>query len=278
MPLLYGEGLRAFDRLQLAIIQSGTDHTIFAWQVDPDIVSTLTTRGVLATTPRDFKTSSAIVQTIKRLNGNNEVRVTNAGLMISLPVLEHDNLLIGVLDCCYDYKKDGPRLGIILEEYWDTATTAKGLSLPERLSLSQHRALIINCGRSMPQALRIVRPGEFADDTTVSLVISPVWLPAASNIVKYPTVDVAVVNEGATANFQLVGSSTIFAEGDTRRVMCFKYQNLSAKAEIIGIKLQVDQNYAWTSECLRRLDQCTCSIGFGSCDFGSCDTDNHWGE
>lgn len=67
MPLLYGEGLRAFDRLQLAIIESSTDHTIFAWQVDPDIVSTPTTRRVLATTPRDFKTSGAIVQTIKRL-------------------------------------------------------------------------------------------------------------------------------------------------------------------------------------------------------------------
>jgi len=37
MPLLYGEGTKAFERLQLEILQKYADESIFAWRPDPDM-------------------------------------------------------------------------------------------------------------------------------------------------------------------------------------------------------------------------------------------------
>jgi hypothetical protein len=48
MPLLYGEGSRAFYRLQLEILKESTDESIFAW-TDPISLS-----GLFASSPRDF--------------------------------------------------------------------------------------------------------------------------------------------------------------------------------------------------------------------------------
>ena len=53
MPLLYGEGPKAFRRLQHEIIRSSDDHSIFAW--------TGPGTGVLAASPSDFRTSGNIV-------------------------------------------------------------------------------------------------------------------------------------------------------------------------------------------------------------------------
>ncbi|KAI6005391.1 heterokaryon incompatibility protein-domain-containing protein [Pisolithus marmoratus] len=50
MPMLYGEGSKAFRRLQLEIIRESNDHSIFAW--NPRV---LRLGSVLATSPRDFQ-------------------------------------------------------------------------------------------------------------------------------------------------------------------------------------------------------------------------------
>lgn len=54
MPLIYGEGGRAFLRLQEHILQQSDDHTIFAWRAatpptDPDMIY-----GLFAQSPREF--------------------------------------------------------------------------------------------------------------------------------------------------------------------------------------------------------------------------------
>jgi hypothetical protein len=52
MPILYGEGLKkAFRRLQLEIIQTNTDQSIFVWRADRS------SSGLLADSPRDFADS-----------------------------------------------------------------------------------------------------------------------------------------------------------------------------------------------------------------------------
>ncbi|KAK3646186.1 hypothetical protein LTR56_007197 [Elasticomyces elasticus] len=57
MPLLYGEGDKAFTRLQTAIIAQTRDDSIFAWGIgEHDQLS-----GMLARSPRDFKGSGAVV-------------------------------------------------------------------------------------------------------------------------------------------------------------------------------------------------------------------------
>ncbi|KAK1831524.1 heterokaryon incompatibility protein-domain-containing protein [Podospora conica] len=54
MPLLYGEGKKAFRRLQEELIRTSTDHSIFAWGVHE------AREGLLAASPRDFDYSNSI--------------------------------------------------------------------------------------------------------------------------------------------------------------------------------------------------------------------------
>jgi hypothetical protein len=66
MPLLYGEGMKAFYRLQLEIIRNCSDESIFAWgcksiNVIPEM-STSWFYGLLAEDPRAFQGSGDIVE------------------------------------------------------------------------------------------------------------------------------------------------------------------------------------------------------------------------
>lgn len=56
MPLLYGEGDKAFQRLQLALIKVSDDDSIFAWQSDRDVCK------FLATSPAAFRHSGNLEQ------------------------------------------------------------------------------------------------------------------------------------------------------------------------------------------------------------------------
>jgi hypothetical protein len=59
MPLIYGEGSKAFYRLQLEIMKSSDDQSIFAWI--PNVWSDRpASYGLLAESPRDFKLSSTL--------------------------------------------------------------------------------------------------------------------------------------------------------------------------------------------------------------------------
>jgi hypothetical protein len=72
MPLLYGEGQRAFLRLQLAIMDRSDDDSILAWNIKPLYDSTFhTCTGVLARSPDDFSGSADVARTaLLLLSGN----------------------------------------------------------------------------------------------------------------------------------------------------------------------------------------------------------------
>ena len=57
MPTVYGEGKKAFHRLQLEIIRSSTDQSIFAWGHDSENVRI---GSILADSPSDFKDCSTM--------------------------------------------------------------------------------------------------------------------------------------------------------------------------------------------------------------------------
>jgi hypothetical protein len=59
MPLIYGEGDKAFIRLQEEIMKESTDQSLFAWRRDG--VNESMIHGLLATSPADFGSSSGIV-------------------------------------------------------------------------------------------------------------------------------------------------------------------------------------------------------------------------
>jgi hypothetical protein len=88
MSLLYGEGERAFLRLQTEIVNSSTDETIFAWRGQSDLL-----HGLLASSPSDFRNSGNIIRLPSRRLY--PYSMTNKGLQISLSLndLHYENEL-----------------------------------------------------------------------------------------------------------------------------------------------------------------------------------------
>ncbi len=63
MPLLYGEGERAFQRLQEEIMKVVDDYTIFTWTSPLTVAPpSFVTTGILAASPRDFEASEESMQ------------------------------------------------------------------------------------------------------------------------------------------------------------------------------------------------------------------------
>ena len=91
MPLLYGEGGKAFKRLQEEIVRHSNDHTIFCWSWPPSTNSEETPGWYGCPAPRpitfretgDFVPTSAVGKDTPL-----EFQLTNNGLRISLPLLD----------------------------------------------------------------------------------------------------------------------------------------------------------------------------------------------
>jgi hypothetical protein len=100
MPLLYGEGEKAFIRLQEEIMRESDDQSIFAWDASstPPSVQII---GVLATSPSQFRDSSNIEAFS---SAGQPLVVTNKGLQMSLPVVQQagTNSYLGILACSFD--------------------------------------------------------------------------------------------------------------------------------------------------------------------------------
>lgn len=100
IPLLYGEGKRAFFRLQEAIMKASDDQSIFAWttegpedQEDP-LCSKLSQNrsdgpggGLLALSPAQFWKSNSIVR-CPHDKEDEPYSVTNKGIQIRLPIID----------------------------------------------------------------------------------------------------------------------------------------------------------------------------------------------
>lgn len=107
MPLLYGEGKKAFLRLQEEIIKQSTDQSIFAWNSPAGFMEPR--ELLLAPAPQCFKNASRIRR--RRYTANESAfRISNKGLEITLPVIRrrlHEDptqpyVTLGILDCKYD--------------------------------------------------------------------------------------------------------------------------------------------------------------------------------
>ena len=80
MPLLYGEGSRAFTRLQEEILKQSDDQSLFVWScADADSDS----RGLLAKSPAAFSHCSNFIRSSSKL-AKSPYSVTNMGLSIEL--------------------------------------------------------------------------------------------------------------------------------------------------------------------------------------------------
>jgi hypothetical protein len=99
MPLIYGEGARAFTRLQEEIMKETNDLTLFAWQAEPDTTGAMHYRGVLASSPKEFAHAGSIVSSTNQKN-NPEFAMTNKGLRIQTSLTRGlGNTLFMPLNC-----------------------------------------------------------------------------------------------------------------------------------------------------------------------------------
>ncbi|KAG8529033.1 uncharacterized protein KY384_006723 [Bacidia gigantensis] len=91
LPLLYGEGMKAFTRLQREIIRHSSDQSIFAWTTKSRAENT----GMFASDPSAFANSGDVVQLPKAFPSKEVVpyEVTNRGLRIKLPFITRNGLL-----------------------------------------------------------------------------------------------------------------------------------------------------------------------------------------
>jgi hypothetical protein len=78
LPLIYGEGHKAFTRLQEEILKTSEDHTIFAW-VDKE-ADDYTFRSLLAHSPSEFYSCQSIVPV--KIHDDEPIINTNRGLSI----------------------------------------------------------------------------------------------------------------------------------------------------------------------------------------------------
>jgi hypothetical protein len=84
MPMLYGEGERAFFRLQEEIMKNSDDHSLFAWRASPD--QCLRFRGLLAESPSEFAGSRDFIP-FRVSNISVPYSMTNKGLRVELGIV-----------------------------------------------------------------------------------------------------------------------------------------------------------------------------------------------
>ncbi|KAK2757296.1 hypothetical protein FQN54_004810 [Arachnomyces sp. PD_36] len=127
MPLLYGEGSKAFIRLQEEIMKTSTDYSLFAWfdETAPDDEL----KGVLARSPSMFSRTSAICPFVP--SGKREpYSMTNMGLSIQLPVSEladSEGIFVACIHCPTPDASEGTMFGIYLKKL-DTAKNDRRFS------------------------------------------------------------------------------------------------------------------------------------------------------
>lgn len=114
MPLIYGEGERAFTRLQEEIIKVSEDQSIFAWK------SSDVRTGLLATSPAAFAESQDIVP-LPRLDAPAEpLDVTSRGVTMDVYFVGRGPQGVGlaILDCVH-HDSENLRIGIYVRDlFW----------------------------------------------------------------------------------------------------------------------------------------------------------------
>ena len=117
MPMMYGEGEKAFIRLQEEIIKSSDDHSIFAWSgIQPRHP------GLLATSPEAFRDSSDI-EVVRLRSARQPYSITNRGVSITLALTPWTvDSYLAVINCARTAGKaatDSPQMGIFLRRLYE---------------------------------------------------------------------------------------------------------------------------------------------------------------
>jgi hypothetical protein len=114
MPLLYGEGHKAFTRLQEEIIKTSNDHTIFCWNRNTRANIPAGWTSMLAPSPLAFADSGAFIP-IDAWENPVPYPMTNLGLSIHLPLIYTLTQIFVVLDAGLSSGSRGTRACIAMQ-------------------------------------------------------------------------------------------------------------------------------------------------------------------
>lgn len=149
MPLLYGEGHKAFLRLQEEIIRSRHDHTLFCWDWHDDIPSDWT--SLLAPFPQVFKNAAKF--NIIPTGIPAPYTVTNLGLSMALPVLRTFHGLLVILDAqdASAYRTQFERACIYLRPSRESTIFCRSAVFPTPIDLAPGNSTRYNLLVSSPR-------------------------------------------------------------------------------------------------------------------------------
>ncbi|KAI1364998.1 heterokaryon incompatibility protein-domain-containing protein [Xylaria arbuscula] len=104
MPLLYGEGEKAFIRLQEEIMKQSDDYSLFAWRSDSDSNKpSENSGGLLASSPAAFVNSGKVVRLSQFSYLHTlytPLTISNKGIHLTLPIVQADsNTCFAILNC-----------------------------------------------------------------------------------------------------------------------------------------------------------------------------------
>ncbi|KAL6859786.1 hypothetical protein ACO1O0_003810 [Amphichorda felina] len=123
MPLLYGEGDKAFIRLQEEILKESGDHSILAWDAS-DKDEAVTTIGALATHPSQFRRAA----TVEALQSDGSLTISPRGIQSNMPVISQKGnkglVSVALLDCRYANDLSS-RVGILVRKVANTGAMAQ---------------------------------------------------------------------------------------------------------------------------------------------------------
>ena len=179
LPIIYGEGDRAFRRLQEEIIRVTFDHTIFAWELRGNC------SGLLASSPDAFAASADVkkmsvahyVKLFNIKNHNIDYSISNFGLEIQMPhftLKDRPQLYVGFLGCYLSNENKPLHIYIrqdlrkLSSHFFRTRTSRNSfdntVSIPQLLipSLSnQPRLWIIEPEKALKKIIQDPIPDEF---------------------------------------------------------------------------------------------------------------------
>ncbi|KAJ9138638.1 HET-domain-containing protein [Pleurostoma richardsiae] len=140
MTMIYGEGNRAFRRLQEEIMKQSDDYTLFAWGVKSaqkrgarrQNAEFSAKYGILASSPDDFENCGSVVSTQFAYTASHFM-MTNAGILLTLPCInlpgDGDSVLVG-LKCSVE---EGRRAQVLALPLYRTARNRGAVEILQRL-------------------------------------------------------------------------------------------------------------------------------------------------
>ncbi|KAL6401163.1 hypothetical protein AUP68_16889 [Ilyonectria robusta] len=171
MPLLYGEGSKAFVRLQEEIIKTSNDHTIFCWTWIDSIPSDWV--SLLAPCPLAFEHSGQFIRTKLSAGNTRTFSMTNSGLSITLPLIQTWSYYFAILNAKHESHHPGRHACVPIGGYLDNKLSEDNFVM-ERISFPPMPMFVDPSWKLCEPPLFIRSRPETKDPTTEEATSTPV--------------------------------------------------------------------------------------------------------